>query len=58
MVSMVYPIGSLNVAHAFCGISMGFMLFPIASMVFPMGQLVISEASHVIPHGLYSIIYL
>ena len=24
MVSMVYPIGSLNVAHAFCGISMGF----------------------------------
>ena len=25
MVSMVYPIGSLNVAHAFCGISMGFI---------------------------------
>ena len=35
-----------------------FMLFPIASMVFPMGQLVISEAFHVIPHGLYSIFYL
>ena len=59
MVSMVHPIGSLNVAHAFCGISIGFfMLFPIASMVFPMGQLVISEAFHIIPHGLYSIFYL
>ena len=32
-----------------------FVLFPTVSMVFPMGKLVVSEAFHVISHGLYGI---